>query len=45
MRCVLMRRGAGPVGVLAAYCAFHRGASRVLIIDEVRDPQDVLMMA
>ena len=30
-----MRRGAGPVGTLAAYCAFHRGASRVLIIDEV----------
>ena len=29
------RRGAGPVGTLAAYCAFHRGASRVLIIDEV----------
>ncbi len=31
----VMRRGAGPVGTLAAYCAFHRGASRVLIIDEV----------
>jgi len=25
--------GAGPVGQLAAYCAFHRGASRVVIID------------
>ena len=26
-------RGAGPVGILAAYCAFHRGTERVLIID------------
>jgi threonine dehydrogenase-like Zn-dependent dehydrogenase len=26
--------GAGPVGILAAQCAFARGASRVVIIDE-----------
>lgn len=26
--------GAGPVGLLAAHCAFVRGASRVFIIDQ-----------
>lgn len=25
--------GAGPVGILAAHCAFHRGAARVILID------------
>ncbi|EIE21552.1 GroES-like protein [Coccomyxa subellipsoidea C-169] len=29
--------GAGPVGILAAHCAFFRGAERVVIIDEVAD--------
>eukprot|EP00884_Botryococcus_braunii_P009260 jgi/Botrbrau1/18335/Bobra.0179s0062.1 len=27
--------GAGPVGILAAHCAFARGASRVVLIDQV----------
>ncbi|KAG0610437.1 hypothetical protein M758_7G065400 [Ceratodon purpureus] len=27
--------GCGPVGILAAQCAFYRGAARVVIIDEV----------
>lgn len=27
--------GAGPVGMLAAHCAFHRGAARVVLIDKV----------
>jgi len=27
--------GAGPVGILAAMCAFNRGAARVVIIDKV----------
>jgi threonine dehydrogenase-like Zn-dependent dehydrogenase len=26
--------GAGPVGILAAQCAFHRGAARVVLIDK-----------
>ena len=26
--------GAGPVGLLAAHCAFVRGASRVFVIDK-----------
>lgn len=28
--------GCGPVGILAAHCAFYRGAARVVIIDEVK---------
>ncbi|BDA44776.1 Uncharacterized zinc-type alcohol dehydrogenase-like protein [Coccomyxa sp. Obi] len=29
--------GAGPVGILAAHCAFFRGAERVVLIDGVAD--------
>jgi threonine dehydrogenase-like Zn-dependent dehydrogenase len=32
--------GAGPVGILAAYLALHRGAANVLIIDDVQDRLD-----
>ncbi|WIA30950.1 hypothetical protein OEZ86_000999 [Tetradesmus obliquus] len=32
--------GAGPVGILAAHCAQHRGARRVIMIDSVQDRLD-----
>lgn len=32
--------GSGPVGILAAQCAFVRGAARVVIIDEVQSRLD-----
>ncbi|KAL4981327.1 hypothetical protein BDW68DRAFT_183610 [Aspergillus falconensis] len=37
--------GAGPVGLLAAYSALLRGASRVYIIDRVQDRVDLAILA
>ena len=30
--------GAGPVGLMAAYSAYIKGASRVMVVDRLPDP-------